>query len=315
MTHTVELPALDGRKPLGFLAALGVVALIPEARLSFHTETATATLHSHLPDCDTIAEALADIVAGIPDNATLPDTPSAFPIYRTGTKGSDPMRMPRNQYRAYATQHPDTHTWLAATVTDLAIDSKKHISQLTHLMAPGNLQSVSSFFSYPLAAVRKNPEYLHQALTAWQRIEGITGESLDHHVNSSAADHPTGESTNTGVPGATWLATQALALFRVTSTKPGTRHTTAWHYHQPTKTPYLIWPLWRQPLSATTIPTLLEHPTLQPDPQQPILTLTARPHQLNELGVFHLNAARRQPLDNAKSAGVLTPHPIHTNTP
>jgi CRISPR-associated endonuclease/helicase Cas3 len=66
MTHAVEIPALDGRSPLGFLAALGLLQVLssPGAgppRLSFHQITAVAVIHSRLTSTDQIAAELGGV--------------------------------------------------------------------------------------------------------------------------------------------------------------------------------------------------------------------------------------------------------------
>src|SRR5436190_21666516 len=80
----LPLPALDGRTPLGFLAALGVLRLVTDhtghpARLAWSPQDATAILHDAQPDIDTLVTGLTTIITKIPDDGVLPETSAAFP--------------------------------------------------------------------------------------------------------------------------------------------------------------------------------------------------------------------------------------------
>jgi hypothetical protein len=320
MTFTVELPALDGRDPLGFLAALGLHNLLTQEnsaaiRLSFSDTSGCALLHSDLASTDAIAAALTDIVARAGDDTAIVGVDDRFPLQKpsransraSGSGESDPMRVPREQYPALfarvAELGEDAVRWLHVLVTDLGIDRQGRAA-LTPYCAPSGQQSLRTFFATPLQAVRQNPQSLQEALDGWRRIDNFTGEYLDHRVIRDAAHHPRGKSVEAGVPGATWLATQALPLFRLTG--DGTRATaTLWHH--PDNRPVMIWPLWSHPLDTAAIQTLLEHPALRPR-SAPSLSVTRS--TLQTLGVFGVAGAERQQIEGRKSAGVLVPLPV-----
>lgn len=314
MIHTVNAPALDGRHPLGFLASLGLTRLL-HTQLSFDSQTCTAIIHSQHSTVEAIVQQLEQIVAAIPDDGLLPDTPPDFP--RRSTTGKDPMRATRDDYRNLAAElhhQPKALTWLASISTDLAIDNENRTA-LSLYMAPSGKQTVGTYLGKSLEAIRAHPEYLHQALTRWKRIAGISGEYLDHQVINNGASDPRGKSTERGVPGATWLACMALPLLRVTGTGTAPR-TTGWHKPTPRGPSTMIWPLWKQPLDPTTIQTLLEHPALVPtETNAGHATITTHPDTLAELGIFHLSAAQRQPLPPRKFAGILTPRTLHLHDP
>ncbi|MEY9211418.1 hypothetical protein ABH917_000864 [Thermobifida halotolerans] len=181
---------------------------------------------------------------------------------------------------------------------------------LTPYMAPAGGQKAATFFSKPLDAVRRNPERLHQALAGWRRLDGFTGENLDHRVIHIAADTPTGESTPAGVPGATWLAVQALPLLRLTG--DGNRpQATLWHRHR--KSRIMVWPVWKPDLDLDAVQALIEHRALSPRPRTdddqvpPVLSR----RRLAPLGVITAAAAQRRLVPGGKSAGVLVPTPVH----
>jgi hypothetical protein len=325
----VPLPALDGRDPLGFLAALGVLNITaqtyPDARLSFSPATGTAILTSPLTTTDAIAAALAEAVARVPDGSVLDGTGPGFPMRKlspqqareTGASLKDPMRVERTTYRqsvhepVAAMDRPAALKWLAALITDLGTDNSGRAA-VTPFSAPSGQQSLWTFIEKSHTIVRDNPGHLSEALTGWRRVPGFTGEYLDHRVLNSAADHPSGKSTEAGVPGATWLAIQALPLLRLTG--DGNRpRATLWH--QAGTCQIMIWPLWQPPLNQYAVPVLLEHPFLQPA-YQTTASNTPTPmidlDPLSPLGVFQVCGAQRIAIDGRKTAGVLAPLNVTT---
>ncbi|MEU3117218.1 hypothetical protein ABZ652_24340 [Micromonospora chalcea] len=301
MKHPVDLPALDGRDPLGFLAALGLLRLLTDETsfdvdLSFNDDTARAVLHSPLVDLTDVVEQLTAILASIPDDGVIPSVPATFPEAKVGT-AKDPMRSPRVDYRSAHTaltgdnHNPALDRWLSALVTDLATDSQGRVA-ITPYAAPAGQQSFRTMFTKTLEQIRPDPpNRFHEALTRWRRVEGYTGEYLDHRAIRTAADHPTGTSLPAGVPAATWLALMALPLLRLTGT--GTKpRATCWH-HLNHQQPVMTWPLWRQPLDTHAVSALLEHPAHRNRNAWPAL------------GIFTTASAIRTTGKN--SAGTLTP--------
>ncbi|MGW4463090.1 type I-G CRISPR-associated protein, Cas3-extension family [Micromonospora sp. NPDC004704] len=321
MTYTVELAALDGRDALGFLASLGVVRLLRDearvdARLSYDETSGCALLHSPLATVEEIVDALVPVIGTIPDDGVIPSVPAIFPLSKIGV-APDPMRVPREEFRTLVRdlvgRHPEPalSRWLSVLVTDLAVDAKGRAA-LTPFTAPAGQQSLRSLFSKPLEEVRKDPPTLiREGLTRWRRVDGYTGEYLDHRVLRSAADHPSGASVEAGVPGATWLAIMALPLLRL-SGNGITVQATLWHSVPGRRQPVMTWPLWRQPLDTSGITTLLEHPDVRPGAVAKKVTVSRSCWQ--PLGIFAVAGAARRPIEGRKSAGVLAPIPIRTTT-
>ncbi len=325
----VELPALDGRDPLGFLAALGLLRVItsdhgPNVRLAFSDQTGCAILHSPLPAASAIAEALRAAVSRIGDNCVADGAGPGFPLRKAsrrttrqaGTgRQSDPMRVPREDYRSQiharvaGLRSPAALDWLAVLVTDLAVDRQGRAA-MTPYTAPSGQQSLWTFFEKPLTAVRAEPSRLTEALTGWRRTDGFTGEYLDHRVLRSAVDHPSGHSAEAGVPGATWLATQAIPYLRLSGDGQSPAATL---WHRLGRRTVMIWPLWCQPLDDQAVRVLLEHPLLRPIPPSADdrqADLHVRKTPLIPLGVFEVCGAERQPIEGRKNAGVLAPIPV-----
>lgn len=312
MTTAIELPALDGRNPLGFLAALGLMrALATEGveplHLSFSRHRAAACLHSPLTSAEEIADTLHGAISRSPD-AAIPGLDPRFPL--PAGRGSDPMRRARNEYPGLIEEvgvidERAATDWLPNLLTDLAVDSQGR-ADLTPFCAPSGKQNLRTFFDKPLSAVRSDPSRLREALTRWRRVEGFTGEYLDHHAINSATDDPGGQAgAERGVPGATWLATMALPLLRITG--DGER-ITATLWHRAGRRQVMIWPLWHHPLDLPAIQVIIEHPVLIPVDPKP----TVRSGQWEALGIFAVYGAERQQIHRRKFAGVLAPCPVAT---
>ncbi len=309
----IEMPALDGRSPLGFLAALGLMRVLALAevkplRLSFSRDSAAAVLHSPLSSIDEVVGQLQAVVSASPDTAVA-GVDARFP-FRAGRSGGDPMRRPRTEFRELMSDIESidlraAREWMPYLFTDLAVDSQGR-ADLTPFCAPSGKQNLRTFFATPLSAVRGDPSLLRDALTSWRRVEGFTGEYLDHRVLNSAADDPAGRTgAERGVPGATWLATMAIPLLRLSG--DGQRITAAL-WHRLGRRLVMIWPLWDRPLDLPAVRVMIEHPYLRPAADQGIATVrgTAWP----ALRVFSVCGAERQRIPDRNFAGVLAPCPV-----
>ncbi|WP_329431064.1 hypothetical protein OG339_48750 (plasmid) [Streptosporangium sp. NBC_01495] len=346
--HVVNLPALDGRDPLGFLAALGLVALLSEehdACLAFAPQTMTAALHSsRLSSPEAIADALARIIGRTEPDQLIPGV-TGFPLPSSGTK--DPHRVPRDDVPALAAHiqaigGEPAVSWFLRVVNQFAADAKGH-GALTPFMAPRGRQTVRTFFAGPLKAVMDRPESLLEALISWQRVPGCTGENLDHRAAVTAAESPDGLAHSRGVPGATWLATQALVLTHlgadwlpppivgsraqrlreaaeisdVEGDWDGGRavpNATMWHRHPNGKV--MLWPLWSEPLDLPSVKAIISFGFGRVS-NEDVIVMGETPYGLGEapetyppdpaaLSIFYAAAARR---DRASQydAGPLSP--------
>jgi CRISPR-associated endonuclease/helicase Cas3 len=312
--HRIELTALDGREPLGFLAALGVVRLLAEetvadVRLHFSDRTATAVLTGPYRDIDAVVGALTQIAAG--GDALIPGATPGFP--QKAGKGADPMRVSRRLFpELCGTIRTSAESrWLSVLLTDLAVDSQDRVA-LTPYSAPSGKMNLRTFFEKPVAAVRAEPSRLREALTGWRRVDGVTGEYFDHRVLRSSADHPLGVSSEAGVPGATWLAIMALPMLRLTGDGRSVS-ATLWHRLGGRRASIMVWPLWRRALDVRAIEVLLEHPALRPRVSEGGVITVGRANVLSALDaltaldVFRVCGAERQRVQGRNFAGVLAP--------
>ncbi len=312
----LPLPALDGRSPLGFLAALGVLRLVtghshPQARLGWSALECTAELHDAHTRIQDLASDLEQIVAQIPEGGVLPGLPVDFPPLG---EAPDKLRLSRPELSAYASQlftgldapaALEAEQWLCSLVTDLVLDDKGRAS-ISLLTAPSGKQSMRTMLEKPLAMVRKHPGTLTEALVAWRRYPEVTGEYLDHRVLFDAADAPDGKPRERGIPGATWLALMAYPLLLTTAVKAPTgteQVTSGWSRMRGPRgaSRRFTYPLWSHPLDLPGVQVLLEHPAVVGSPVGPAGM------QLRALSVFAIHAAERQKISGRTFAGVLTP--------
>lgn len=323
----IALPALDGRSALGFLAALGATRLLADngnsVTLSWSSVDATAVVRAPgLDSLDEVANALTAIVRAMPSDVTLPGAPPGLPPVG---EAPDKLRLPPRDLRKFFDSFEvgadgiEFDRWLSALVTDLAVDTQGRGAH-TLFGAYSGKQSMYTAFSKSLQLVRNQPELLRQALAGWRRVDGVTGEYLDHRVLFDAAASPVGESRERGVPGATWLALMALPVTRTTSAD-GTRPiSTGWYASG--RRMRVRWPLWSGWLSVPDVVALWDDPLLtaaaraldlaNDQSDEPALVGTRiqgrlAHEQLQALGVFHIGRAERRKIPGRNFAGVLAP--------
>jgi len=309
--NTLTLPALNGRLPLGFLSALGVLRLLDKytddsPRLSWCPQELTARLHTSRSSIQDVVNDLSAIVDSIPKDGVLPGVPINLP---PPGAAPDKLRLPPAELQTYArnltsTYDPEIDAWLTTLVTDLSLetgDESKRGSRvaISLMTAPSGKQSMRTMLEKPLEHLHNNKGYLKEALCRWRRVDGVTGEYLDHQVLFDAADSGTGKSTERGVPGATWLALMSFPLLRTTAIG-AQRITTGWHL-KPQQHPTLIYPLWTAPLDVYAVVALLEHPLMDQCIDGKL------PRALQLLSVFKIVRACRRQVSGRKFAGVLAP--------
>lgn len=296
----VHLPALDGERALGFLAAVGVLRLVslsePSAALRWDAERGGCVLHSRLADLDAVIDLLVGTHDGLAEGQFWPDTPPGFP---PPGAAPDALVPDRPDFAAVVERVGAARHVLSALVTDLAVNDKNRCRRTWHV-APTGKQSFSTMVVNQHEAV--NLDRLREALSGWVRLPG-NGESFDAGAISSGADAPDGSPGERPVPGATWLAVQALPALRLAGDG---RRTAASGWRRVGRDNYLVWPLWRQPLTLLAVQALLEHPRLALRNQEG-LTVEAGP--LGALGVWAVLAAKRRPTGNAD--GPLVPVRVH----
>ncbi|MGW5679522.1 type I-G CRISPR-associated protein, Cas3-extension family [Streptomyces sp. NPDC003860] len=330
--HQLELPALYGSTPLGFLAALGTLRLTHHVldqapQLSWAGPDAPAILHTHQPlTHESLAALLATQLPAQPEKDALAIAPGILdqPRHTSPDAPNDPLRMPIQEaldhLRAHARaerDHDDNRAhWFTSLINPLSTTpGKTKETRAPRRPMKGSSQTLytrtTPFFgrtgritlpnSWATAAQHciNNPDHLHAALAHWQRVDGYAGANLDHFSLGDAHMVSHGEPTQQGVPGATWLALHGFAAFRLIGN--GNRpHATSWN----TTTNAFTWPIWHPPLTTTALTALLEHPAIH--------THTL-PATLDNLGVTAIYTAPRTRL--LQGDGPLSPGHRVTHQP
>lgn len=314
----VRMPALTGDSPLGILAAMGVLRLLGEftdatVRLRWDRNDLTAVLCGRHDSVDAVVTDLVSIVAGIPDRSSLPGVGAGFPPPGAAPDG---LRVPQAHLDSAtqplvqdmsAAQRGEALRWLSSLVTDLAADDKGRVA-ISQFTAPSGKQSMATMLDKPLEQIRREPDYLRQALVSWRRVPGVTGEYLDHRAMWDATEDGAGAPSMRGVPGATWLALMSYPLLRTTISPRKRALSSGWHtVAGGGSRPYdeLRLPVWEQPLGTAGVTALIEHPALSKISGRP--GPAGKTDELVALGIVHVCRARRYQPPGGKSAGVLTP--------
>lgn len=315
----VLLPALDGLDPLGFLAALGVLRLLEhrgvDARLSFDPMLATARM-TGVESIDEVVGHLVALVEQLPaDGLMVGLPPSLVPAATSSADFVDPGRITHARFAELAARAKDTdeREWIRALWTDLVASDEERCA-FTPFYAPTGRQTLRTAFEKPAQLVMAEPDrLLREALGAWRRLDGFTGENLDFRAVRGAADQPDGRATMSGIPGATWLALSAIPLFPMGG--DGLEHRTLrWQWLRfatiGRRRLAFSWPIWRTPLDLDAVRALLAHRAVDQAAEFAAAQSAGDPRvhgQLVALGVERVAVAHRRQLPGGKAAGVLVP--------
>lgn len=276
---TISIPALRGDDPLGFLAALGLLALseqgeLPPLRLGWVGRSAPiASVDASVPDVEALSLSLTDAFARIRQRGeVVPGLGPDFPLPPAGST-TDPMRMSREDMaRWYAVAderwrlgEPWFARWLIALAAQTAVsDEDRGDVVLTPFYAPtGRMTMRVSIFDKTVEAVEVvgGPG---DAVRRWRRAR-YDGANFDDRAKRDAGVTTWGKADNQGAPSATWLAAMAIRLFTIVD-KGLTARAVGW---QPVRmypgftARSLVWPIWSKPLDAAAIRVLLSHDALR----------------------------------------------------
>lgn len=276
----VRVPALRGDDPLGFLAAVGLLALseheaLPPLRLAWDgIASPVASVTGEFASLSELGESLLVAFAEFDERSgVLPGVEVDFPVPVGSGETTDPMRMtPEKMAGWYARADECWHAgapWLSRWLTTLtgqtAIKSEKRGDvELTPFYAPtGRMSMRGSIFDATSEAVRA-VEGPSDALTAWRRTS-YAGANFDDRAVRDGAVTTSGEPGNRGAPSPTWLATMGMRFFPMVDGGSSTR-TVGWQsFRMYPGFTYrsLVWPTWQPSLDAPGVRVLLAHPALQ----------------------------------------------------
>ena len=310
--NKVKFPALIGDSPLAILAAIGTTRLIHDfidgkAQLAWDEVDYCPVLFSVLPTVTAVTDAIRGIIMSMPEGSVVPSAPVGFP---PPGEAPDKLRVQQGKLPGMVaelltgssdSEKATVFLWLGSLITDLAVDGEGR-GAVSQFISSAGKQSIATMLEKPLQHLRREPDYIRQALVSWRRISGVTGENLDHRAAWNANEDGKGKASMRGVPGATWLALMSYSLWTTTAARKRPR-TSGWHsvrmrHHSIQE---LRLPLWEEPLSPAGIKALVEHPALEGEPTLPLS------QEIRLLKIFHICRARRYKSPSCKSAGILKP--------
>lgn len=348
MTRLV-CPALRSDDTLGFLAALGLLelcssALRLDARLGWEGLGGAAILDVDVDDIPALADLLHALAVTMAADGRVTPAPWAqvvparlSKLERDALKAelgkemppNDTLRMPATRAADHYGQaqareldpsggDPLSARWVVALVSQLASDAKAR--RIAPLLPMSNQMTAHQQLRAFRDVVVAKPNVLSEALVHWRRVgdepkhKGIgAGAYLDSRALRDAVTTGSGEPDNLAVPGATWLAMNAIPFFpQVGEARRG--RAVGWaavrgHGFE------LVWPVWTRTLDRAAVSCLLSHPAIpiavSSKDRRPSSTTVERKvrerraRELVALGVLAICRSHRRPLSN--SNGVLLP--------
>lgn len=288
---TLDLPGLDPLDPLGFLAALGVLAAAtddaagrgsPPPKLSFAVgPRPQARLHSRLEDLESLVAMLIEdleAVAGRPD-ATTREPFLDFSYEDDKGKPVHDLKPPPSELREFASTQlagataasRRTVDWLSAVLTDAAVDGKGASKPFALHFTAGNQRFLN--VALELVDGTKQPgvnedDLTHALRGPWKSdrpLKVFSWSPKQDRAYALRAVDPSDDS-KLGDPGADWLAFRGLPLLSSAPRREGDSvriHTAGvrggW------KNASFTYPVWPQPLDAHGVRALLRHPALVSD--------------------------------------------------
>lgn len=311
---SVEMPALVGTDPMGFLAALGVLRLVTvelewPATLSWPNGPRRGAILGGCPTGTTV-EDVVDSIVGIVEatkaaGRLIPGV-DGFPPAKEASAGSDPVKeitfRERSGLGLTSHDRPNSFAdWLAATVATAARQELDARDRLTAAFVRPTGQ-VTFDRSLNAGLGDSTRERIHQAITEWVRVDGVTGNYFDQRAvrDEFIGSHIKGSMKNAGVPGAAWLALMALPFLPVRTALSGKAITVCFQRirGKPTR---MVWPVWSTALNASAVQALLDHPVLTRIDLLPVDLGEARRRQrananaLRSLSVTAVLSADRRP--------------------
>ena len=266
-------PALRADDPLGFLAAVGLVALSEQLSGTLGplalgwegTLAPTAVCESTADSVAELGERLGRALEPLyREHRILPAVRPGFPIKKVGSKGSDPMRMQRSEVhvlRNEALERWETgDRWLSRWVSALVAPAGMHHNavKLTDFSAAAGQMTLRGDFEQA-AHYAKSVNGPSDALTSWRRVNGYQGANLDCRAVRTAEFGTDGKPRSYGAPSPTWLALMGIRMWPIADNGVDVS-TTGWlplRLYAGYTRRSLVWPVWEHLLDAAAIRTML----------------------------------------------------------
>lgn len=260
----IELVGVDGSNPLGFLASLGLLRVVPGVKLGFSED---GSFRAFVDGFDKSESDLASLVAADAEAAANPSAPWRFTYTKAATMRQDPkpvadLKPPPDDFRKFLARCIEA--WLrgtdeaagyaAAYGTDIAVDGK------------GNTKPTAFHFTAAQQTFLGTVERIRGSLTQeWVETSLFKGHSECKGSNlrwnpgaernwALMANNPSGDGTRVDAP-LEWLAFRGLPL--LPSFPRGSRIITTGVVGRGDAVTF-TWPLWSVPASLPTTRSLIQ---------------------------------------------------------
>lgn len=260
----INLPGVDGSNPLGFIAALGLLRVVPRAKLGFSGD---GSFRAFLDEFDKSKSDLVALVAADANSSEDPKAPWRFRYPKAGTKKQGPqevadLKPPPDFFRQFLAT--SINSWLmgygeaaayaAAYGTDVAVDGK------------GNTKPTAFHFTAAQQTFLGAVEIIRASVNEeWVMTSLFDGPSEKRGSNlrwdpgaernwALMASNPSGDGTRVDAP-LEWLAFRGLPL--LPSFPHGMRIITTGVSGRGDDMTF-TWPLWSVPASLQTIRSTLQ---------------------------------------------------------
>ncbi len=259
----IQLLGVNGSNPLGFLAALGLLRVVPGAKLGFSEDGSFKAIVEGL---DMPGSGLAALIAADAEVAANKSAPWRFTYTKVATKKKGPqevadLKPPPDDFKkflatcieAWLTGNDEAAGYAAAYGTDIAVDGK------------GNTKPTAFHFTAANQTFLGTVETIRASVTQeWIETSFFEGHGTQPGSNlrwdpgsernwALMANNPNNDGTRVDAP-LEWLAFRGLPL--LPSFPRGARIiTTAVHGRGEDMT--FAWPLWSPPASLQTVRSLL----------------------------------------------------------
>jgi len=260
----IQLVGVDGSNPLGFLAALGLLRVVPNAKLGFSED---GSFRAFIEGLTKTESDLAALVAADAQASAAPSAPWRFTYTKSATKKKGPqevadLKPPPGDFKrflatsidAWCSGYEEAADYVAAYGTDVAVDGK------------GNTKPTALHFTAAQQTFLGAVEGIRASVTReWAEKSLFKGHSEQPGSNlrwdpgserywALMANNPSGDGTRVDAP-LEWLAFRGLPLL---PTFPrGTKVITTGVVGRGDDMTF-TWPLWSVPASRQTIRSALQ---------------------------------------------------------
>jgi hypothetical protein len=257
----IRLVGVDGSNPLGLLAALGILRVIPCARLGFSDDGSYQAFVDGIGHDDLVKRVTDDALAAANPGAAWRFTYTKAATKRQGPKEVADLKPPPDDFKKFLVTciddwlkgHDEASAYAAAYATDVAVDGN------------GNTKPTAFHFTAAQQTFLGTVEDIRASITQ-EWVEKSLFHGRDERSGSNLrwdpgaernwalmANDPSGDGTRVNAP-LEWLAFRGLPL--LPSFPRGDRIITT-AVRRRGKDMVFMWPLWSVPASLWTVQSLM----------------------------------------------------------